>query len=194
MNFRIVLAGFFCIQFLSHLGFSQKEFVVNLALNRFQNPAAKDFPMVVGFGGQYKESVSRHFQLGVNLDFFTQKRDIDIKITDKVVDRGKQRLIMIPTTFHSLYFLSKDEHIKPFISIDAGVYFMQTKLISKFKALKPELAIRPGFAPGLGLQYMLDESIGFIFTGKYHFIYAKNEPFKTITFQAGMVLNFEGYL
>lgn len=194
MNFRIVLAGFFCTLFFSHFAFAQQEFVVNLALNRFQNSGAKDFPLVVGFGGQYKENVGKYIQLGGNFDFFTQKRGFDIPITDRVVDRGKQRLIMVPLTFHTLCFLSKDEHFKPFISVDAGFYFMQTKLISKFKALKPEVALRLGIAPGIGLQYMLDESIGFIFTGKYHFIYATNEPFKTITFQAGMVFNFEGYL
>lgn len=195
MNFRIFFTGLLFFQIPAHFGFSQQEFVINITANKFQNSTAKDFPVAVGLGMHYRENVSKRVQLGASIDFFTQRKPEIVKITDKVDDpSGRRRLIMVPITFQTCYYLSKSENYKPYIIVDAGFYMMQSKLISKFRALKPEFTPRLGIAPGLGYQYMIDESIGFNFCAKYHFIYARQESFRAVTFQAGFVMNFEGYL
>lgn len=181
--------GLLLFQIPVHFASAQQEFVVNLAINKFQNSAAKDYPMAVGFGMHYRENVSRRLQLGASIDFFVQKK------SEVVNDpTGKRRLVMVPITFQTAYYLTKVEHNKPYLIADVGFYMMQSKIISKFKALKPEFKPRPGIATGLGYQFMIDESIGFNFCAKYHLIYAKQESFNAFTFQAGFVMNFEGYL
>jgi outer membrane protein W len=195
MNFRYFLFGLLLFQIPVHFASAQQEFVVNLAINKFQNSAAKDYPMAVGFGIHYRENVSRRLQLGASIDFFVQKKSEVVKITETVNDpTGKRRLVMVPITFQTAYYLTKAEHNKPYLIADVGFYMMQSKIISKFKALKPEFKPRLGIATGLGYQFMIDESIGFNFCAKYHLIYAKQESFNAFTFQAGFVMNFEGYL